>query len=166
MVQLFSDYGSSNNSHVQYAGNGENTRAGTYNVNIAVSPLSGTIDGQNATVNGNMLTLNNSASKANGLQISYTGTTPTPAGTTFTLTRGIASLLESVTNSLMDPANGTVTVTENACQTSIDAYGKKLSDMQASIAQKMAAMQTQFQNMDSAVAKMKSLQSYLTSQGL
>jgi flagellar hook-associated protein 2 len=164
VVHLFTDYGSSTDSQLQYVGNSGTTQAGTYNVNIGVSPLSGTIDGQTATVNGNVLSLNNSASKANGLQMSYTGAAPPPAGTTFTLTRGIASLLESVTNSLTDPANGTVTVTENACQSSIDAYTKKLSDMQANIAQKMAAMQTQFQNMDTAIGKMKTMSSYLTSQ--
>ena len=167
VVKLFTDYGSSSDSQFSYVGNGENTASGTYNIVLSQlggsgQNIAGTIDGQTATGNGNTLTLNNSASQANGLQISYSGSNST-ASTTFTLTRGIGSLLESLTNSLTDVANGTLTVTENGLQTSIDSYTKKISDMQDSITQKMAAMTTEFQNMDTAVGQMKAMQSELSS---
>ena len=167
VVKLFTDFGSSSDNQFQYVGNGENSASGTYNVLLSQlggsgQNIAGTIDGQTATGNGNVLTLNSTASQANGLQIRYSGSNPT-ASTSFTLTRGLGSLLESLTNSLMDPANGSLTVTENGLQTSIDSYAKKISDMQDNITRKMAAMTTEFQNMDTAVGQMKAMQSELSS---
>ena len=168
VVNIFADSGSSSNTDFQYSGFGSKTKAGTYAITLSQlsgsgQNIAGQIDGYDATGSGSYLTLNNSASKADGLSVLYTGTNSS-ATTSFTFSRGLASLLDSLTTQLTDSVNGSVTLQQNACQTGIDAMTKKISDTQTNIDQKMASLKTQFENMNSAVAQMQQMQSYLSSQ--
>lgn len=166
VVNLFANSGTSSNGQFSYLYSNNNTVAGTYNVSVTSDGsgnVTGTIDGYSGTGSGDTLLLENSSSKANGLGITYTGTATSASGT-FTFTRGIASLLDNVINSLTDSVSGTVTVTENSMQTQIDRLTQKLSDMQTQIDNKMATYKTQFQNMDTAVGEMNSELSYLSTQ--
>ena len=168
VVNLFSDSGSSTNLQFQYSGSGTATLSGPYEISISQlggseQNIAGQINGYEASGSGNYLTLSNSASKADGLSVLYTGTT-VPASTTFTFSRGIASILSNLTNQLTDSVDGTVTLQETSVQTSIDAITKKISSTQDNIDHKMATLKAQFIAMDSAVAQMQQTMSYLSSQ--
>src|SRR5208283_1158359 len=111
---------------------------------------------------GNVLTLNNTASGANGLEVSYTGTTA-PASATITVNRGIASLINGLVSGFT-AVNGSVAAQTTGLQNSITGLNQQVSNMQANINQQMTNMQTEFENMDVAVAQMDEMQSYLTVQ--
>jgi len=168
VVSLFSDSGSSTNAAFQYAGATTTTQSGTYAMSVSQlsgtnQTLAGTINNQTASGNGNYLTLNDTGDPANGLSVLFTGST-VPSSSTFTFTRGIASLLANYTNQLSDSVTGTVTLQETATQSSIDALTTKITDMQNNINQKMDTMKTEFEDMNTAVAQMQQTQSYLSSQ--
>ncbi len=163
VVNLLSDSGAGTNSSFQFSYSGRATVAGTYAINITQPPLAGTIDGFAATVNGNVLSLSNSASGANGLAVTYTGTSASDT-TSFTLSRGIASLIDSAIYSMTDASNGQLTLQQNASQSVIDSVNSKITNTQDQIDQKMAQLQKQFEAMDAAVTKVQSMASYLSQQ--
>ncbi|MCE5335708.1 MAG: flagellar filament capping protein FliD [Desulfobacteraceae bacterium] len=167
IVALFSDTAKSSDDNFSYSYSTRDTLSGTYSVTInqltsGSNYISGTIDGYDATGYSNLITLKNSESGANGLQVCYTGST-VPATATITVTRGLASLLETALYNMTDSISGSVSTMEEGMQTSISKLYNKVSDMETRIAAKMAALTKQFQNMDTAVAQMQSMQSYISS---
>ena len=109
------------------------------------------------------MTLNNAASGANGLAVSYTGTT-VPAGATVTVNRGIASLIDGLVNTFTNPKNGTVTDEQNGLQGDISQLNQQIDTMQSNITMQINNLQTEFLNMDTTVASLDSMQSYLSYQ--
>ncbi len=168
VVNLLSNSATCSNSQFQYVYSNSNTQSGTYNINISQlsgtgQNIAGTIDGLDASGSGNVLTLNNAASNANGLEISYTGTT-VPASATVTVNRGIASLIDGLTSEFTNSVTGTVTAQETGLQNTITSLNSTVSQMQNSINQQMATLQQEFITMDTTVASLDSMQSYLTTQ--
>ncbi|MFZ2448698.1 MAG: flagellar filament capping protein FliD [Syntrophobacteraceae bacterium] len=168
VVNLFIDSGASADSSFQYEYSGRKTVSGTYAINITQlsgtgQDVAGTIDGYDGAGSGTLLSLVNSASHANGLGISYAGTTA-PASTSFVFTRGIASLLESASYQITDPTYGEIDIQKRAAQTQIDQMTDKITSTQTQIDQKMAMLKTQFEAMDAAVTELQAMQDYLDSQ--
>lgn len=169
VVKLLSDSGTSDNSQIQYVYSARSTQSGTYAVDITQlggtnQNIEGTIGGAATGGSGNYLTVTDTTSKAYGLEIEYTGSTLPTTTAHITVNRGIASLFESLLNSFTDSVNGAVTLQENGLQTNIDALNTKVTNMQSNIDDKMAALKTQYVNMDTAIAQLKSTQSYLSTQ--
>jgi flagellar hook-associated protein 2 len=167
VVNLLSDSGVSSNSQFQYVYNSRATQSGAYSVYVSTPPgtgqnIAGTIDGQTASGSGNVLTLNDTASGANGLEVSYTGTTA-GASATITVNRGIASLINGLVSGFT-AAKGTIATQTTGLQNSITQLNQQVSNMQANINSQMSIMQMQFENMDTVVAQMDEMQSYLTAQ--
>ncbi len=168
VVNLLSDSAVTSNSQFQYVYNNGQTQSGTYNINITQLPgtdqnIAGQIDGYDASGQGNVLTLNNTASNANGLEVSYTGTS-VPASATITINRGIASLIDSLVQGFTYPSTGAINIAENGLQNQITSLNQQLSNQQNIINLQIANLTQQFQNMDTAVAQMNQMQSYLTAQ--
>jgi flagellar hook-associated protein 2 len=167
VVNLFSDSGVCSSSQFQYVYNTSDTQSGTYNIDISQlsgtdQNIAGTIDGLDASGSGDVLTLNNTASGANGLEVSYTGTT-VPASATITVNRGIASLINGLVSGFT-AVNGMVATQTTGLQNSVTQLNQQVSNLQANINSQMSTLKTQFENMDEAVAQMDELQSYLTIQ--
>ncbi len=168
VADLFSDSATTSNSQFQYVYNNGLTQSGTYSIGVSQAPgtgqdIVGQIDGQNAVGSGNTLTLNNPASNANGLQVSYTGTTA-PASATITINRGIGSLIDSLTNQFTDPASGAITVQENGLKSSISGLNTQATTLQDGINSQISNLQTEFETMDTTVASLDQMQSYLSTQ--
>lgn len=168
VVNLLSNSASCSNSQFQYVYSNSSTQSGTYNISVSQlsgtnQNIAGTIDGYTASGSGNILALNNSASNANGLEISYTGTT-VPANATVTVNRGIASLIDGLASEFTNSTTGTVTAQETGLQNQITSINGTISQMQNSINQQMATLQQEFITMDTTVASLDSMQSYLTTQ--
>ncbi len=168
VADLFADSSSTSDSQFQYLYDSSNTESGTYSINITQlsdtgQNIAGTIDSYDATGQGNILTLNNAASGANGLAVSYTGTT-VPAGATVTVNRGIASLIDGLVNTFTNPKNGTVTDEQNGLQGDISQLNQQIDTMQSNITMQINNLQTEFLNMDTTVASLDSMQSYLSYQ--
>ena len=168
VVNLLSDSGVCSNSQFQYVYSNSNTQSGTYNIDISQLPgtdqnIAGTIDGLAATGSGNVLALDNTASGANGLAVSFTGTS-LPASATITVNRGIASLMNDLVSGFTNSSNGTVASQQTGLKNTITGLNNQVSNMQSNINQQMTTLQTEFENMDVAVAQMDQMQSYLTDQ--
>ena len=168
VVNLLSDSATCSNSQFQYVYSNSSTQSGTYNINISQlsgtgQNIAGTIDGYTASGSNNILALNNTASNANGLEISYTGTT-VPASATVTVNRGIASLIDGLANEFTNSTTGTVSAQETGLQNQITSINGTISQMQNSINQQMATLKQEFITMDTTVASLDSMQSYLTTQ--
>ncbi len=168
VVNLLSNSATCSDSQFQYVYSNSSTQSGTYNINISQlsgtgQNIAGTIDGYTASGSNNVLALNNTASNANGLEISYTGTT-VPASATVTVNRGIASLIDGLANEFTNSTTGTVTAQETGLQNQITSINGTISQMQNSINQQMATLQQEFITMDTTVASLDSMQSYLTTQ--
>ena len=168
MVNLLSDSATTNNSDFQYVYNNGSTQSGTYTITVSKAAgtnqnIAGQIDGYDAVGQGNVLTLNNSASNANGLEVSYTGTT-VPASATITINRGIASLIDNLVNQFTDPVSGAITIQKNGLQSNITQLNNTVSSMQSNINQQISNLTAEFENMNASVAQMDQLESYLTYQ--
>jgi flagellar hook-associated protein 2 len=168
VANLLSDTATCSNSQFQYVLDGNSTQSGVYDIHISQlsgtgQDIAGTIAGLDATGSGNILSLSNSASPANGLEISYTGTT-VPADATVTVNRGIASLIAGLTSEFTNSTNGTVTSQETGLQSNVTSLNSTVSQMQNTINQQMATLQQEFITMDTTVASLDSMQSYLTAQ--
>lgn len=167
VVRIFADSGISNNNDLVYFYSTRETQTGDYSVTITQaagsgSSVAGTIDGIAGYGEGDILKMQDSSSNAYGLQIRYMGTSA-PAFATFSFTRGIASLIESQAYALTDYIDGTVTLQEKSAQSAIDKLKEKITATEERIDQKMNLLTKQFQAMETALSKLQSLQSFLSS---
>ena len=159
---IFQDSGTTSNSMFQYVSNTSTTQSGTYTISLS-SASSGTIDGQAATVNGNAWGLSGSTSGANGLEVSYSGGTY-PASATVTVSRGIASLFNELVNTYTDPVSGIITAEDSGLNNSVTGLQQQMTDMQNNINQQMQTLSQEYQNMNTTVAQLDQMQSYLSAQ--
>ncbi|MGC8494101.1 MAG: flagellar filament capping protein FliD [Syntrophobacteraceae bacterium] len=162
VTQIFQDSGTTDNSLFQYGGNTSSTLSGTYAVSFS-SASGGTIDGQAASGSGNILSLTGSTSGANGLTVSYSGSTY-PAGANVTVNRGVASLLSSLVNAYTNATTGIITTQDNGINNSISGLQTQITNMQANIDQQTASLTQEYENMNTTVAQLDQMQSYLNTQ--
>ncbi len=124
--------------------------------------VAGTIGGVAAQGTGQILKITNTTSAAYGLQIRYTGTSTGDVGD-FTFTSGVANQLEKQLYQWMDSVSGSLTIHKNSIQSKIDRYDDRIASTEELIDTKMAMLTKQFQNMESAISKLQSVQSYISS---
>jgi len=168
VVTLFAGGASSSSSQIQYVYSNSSTEAGTYTVIFTQAEgtdtsVAGSIDGYAASGSGDVLSLSNSLSGANGLEVNYLGTyVPTTA--TITISRGIATLLSSLTDGFTNSTDGTITLVEDGLTSNIGQLATRISQMQSQIDMQISNLTVEYEDMDTYVASMNALQSYLTTQ--
>lgn len=160
--KLFAADWSSTNSNLSYIYHTNDTQAGTYNINITgTSPLSGYfVTPGDATGNGQ--NLSGISGAATGLLVAYTGTATGAVGS-LTLTFGIAELLDRSLYHVTDSVDGTVVNKKETIQDQIENMDEAINRMEDRLDQKMAMMERQFIAMESALSKLQSQGSWLTS---
>jgi len=136
---------------------GLNDASQVYGVNVA-----GTINGAAATGNSQSLTLDADGNSADGLSILYTGTNA--SSTTFNMTLGIADLLERQLSLITDADNGYVGFKQTSLRDRIEAFETQISRMEALLERKREAMINRFVRMETALSKIQSQGSWLSSQ--
>ncbi len=125
--------------------------------------VAGTINGEAATGSGQMLTLSSTSSNnAAGLSLLYTGSGTT--STTFTLTVGIAELLERQLGFITDSSDGYATFKQTSLGDRIDDYTDRIEDMEDLLARKMESMINQFVAMELALSQISSQSDWLSGQ--
>jgi flagellar hook-associated protein 2 len=162
VANLFQNSATSSNSLFNYVYSSSSTKSGTYDVSLT-SSSEGTIDGQTAKVNGNLWSLSGSTSGAKGLGLTYTGST-FPASTSITVSRGIGSLLSDLVDTYTNSVSGIITSQNSGINNSITGLQKQVSDMQDNINQQMDTLTKEYQNMNTLVAQLDQMQSYLSTQ--
>jgi flagellar hook-associated protein 2 len=153
-------YGSGHAMNVSESGGaslGINSINQVYGLNVA-----GTINGIAATGIGQTLTLKSSGNNADGLSVMYSGSTPTSS--TFTLTLGVADLLNRQLAFITNSTDGYVSFKETSIQDSIDAYTTQISQMETLLSKKQQDMTNRFVAMEVALQKMQAQSSWLNSQ--
>jgi flagellar hook-associated protein 2 len=160
---LFVTSTSSTNSAVTYIDHNYKTQAGTYNINITgVSPVAGYFSAAgDASGSGEYLT--GISGNAQGLVVRYSGTGIGSIGS-FTLTYGVAELLDRSLYQITDSTYGYLPDKQEAIQETINGYDETIATMEARVEKKMEELELRFIKMESALSSMQSLSSWLSSQ--
>jgi len=156
---LFAANWSSTNSDLKYVYHSVYTQAGTYNFQITgVSPVAGYFSTPgDASGSGNVLT--GISGNAKGLVVQYAGAATRAVGS-FTLTLGVAELLNRGLYQIIDSTNGFL---PNKLET-IQNYDEDIARMQARVDQKMADLERRFTAMETALSKLITQRDWLSGQ--
>ena len=125
--------------------------------------VAGTINGLDATGSGQNLVLDSDGNNADGLSISYTGTS-TIAETIFTLTLGMGELLDRRLGFITNTSDGYVTYKKTSLGNSIDSFETRIEQMEASLNRKMEMMINRFVAMELSLAKIQNQSQWLSAQ--
>ncbi len=161
--KLFAADWSSTNSQLTYLYHSYHSQAGTYNIQITgVSPVAGYfVNTGDATGSGETLT--GISGNAEGLVIRYSGTATGPVGS-FTLTLGVAELLERNLYQVTDPVYGYLPDKQETIQDAITNYDEDIATMESRLERKMQDLESRFIAMESTLSSLQSMSSWLTSQ--
>jgi flagellar hook-associated protein 2 len=125
--------------------------------------VKGKINGEAATGTGQFLMGNSGNATTSGLQIQYTGSTTGSNVGTISFTSGIGSLISNLVTQWNDSTNGLFTTENQSLTTQYNDLGTQITDLQAQATAQQNDLQTEFANMESAVASLQQQQSQLTS---
>jgi len=161
--KLFAADWSSTNSNLSYLYHTIDTKAGTYNVQITgVNPAAGYFETPgDAAGEGEFLKGING--NARGLVVRYSGTATGAVGS-FSLTYGIAELLDRSLYSITDSVDGTITHKKETNQNRIGHLKDDIETMKARLDQRMAELERRFVAMETAISALQSQTSWLTGQ--
>jgi flagellar hook-associated protein 2 len=161
--RLFAADWSSTNSNLIYGYHTIDTKAGTYNINISgVNPVAGYfVTPGDATGDGEYLT--GVSGDAKGLMIRYSGTATGAVGS-FTLSYGVAELIDRALYHVTDSVDGTISNKTETIQDQIENLNESISDLEDRIDQKMARLERQFIAMEIALSALQSQSSWLSGQ--
>jgi flagellar hook-associated protein 2 len=161
--KLFVADWSSNNSNLSYLYHTIDTRAGTYNIQItSVNPVAGYfVTPGDATGEGEYL--KGISGDAKGLVVRYSGTATGAVGS-FSLTYGIAELLDRSLYYITDSFNGTITHKQKTIQDTVDHLTDDIGTMKARLDQRMAELERRFVAMETALSRLQSQTGWLTGQ--
>ncbi len=152
---------SSTNSSLSYIYHTIDTKAGTYEVNIqSIGPVTGYfVTPDDATGNGEYLT--GVSGSAKGLTIRYSGTETGLVGS-FTLSYGIAELIDRELYHITDSVDGTIASKTETIQDTIKNLEEDMSTIETRIDRKMAELERQFVSMEMVLSTLQSQMNWLT----
>jgi len=167
VMELFLFRGKSDNSDITMTGFDSKTNAATYELNIDAS--GGTINsvtyditvdgvtttGKNAVVSGN------SIRTADGLRLFYSGDASAADTATVTTSVGIGAQFYFELDSILDEEEGTLTQAITDLETQSTSYEEKVDRIDERLARQREVLMDQFIAMESALARMKNIQSSL-----
>ena len=165
--RLFIAEGTSSTSNLKYITHGVKTTPGTYGVTITQAAstgvdVAGTINGEAAIGSGTTLT-GAPGTSIEGLAVSYSGTATGNVGNV-TLTLGVAEAFSRTLYNLTDSHGGYVAYKQTSLQTSMDNLDSKIKQMETRLDKRMETLTRQYIAMETALGKMQSLSSWLSSQ--
>lgn len=125
--------------------------------------VAGTINGVEATGNGQMLTLSGDEVSNSAKGLSLLITSPSPMTATLTYTKGAAATLRDLIDNLTS-TNGSITTAEKSLTDAIDDVDESIADMEERLALQEARLYSQFNTMESQLAKLQDQGNYLAAQ--
>ena len=167
VMELFLFKGTSDNSDVSMTGFSNKTGAATYDFNIdaAAGAINGvtyditvngvTTAGLTATVTGSSIVTED------GLRLFYSGDKNAADTASVTTTNGIGSQLYFALDSMLDDENGTLTQAIADLETQNTSYEEKVGRIDESLARQREVLMDKFIAMESALSRMKNIQSSL-----
>lgn len=167
VMELFLFRGKSDNSNVTMTGFDSKTNAATYEFNIDASggainsvtydiTVNGvTTTGKNAVVSGNTIRT------ADGLRLFYGGDKNAADTATVTTSIGIGAQFYFELDSILDDQNGSLTQAISDLETQSTSYEDKITRIDERLTRQREVLMDQFIAMESALARMKNIQSSL-----
>jgi len=132
--------------------------AGNFVVNGVVEPATGA---------GRTLTGNEGNHNTDGLQVKVTlapSQVTADSEGTVTITRGVASRLNALIDSMLDPKKGILTSLNNSLQDQLDSIATSLTNQQAAFDKQKDELTSRFADMESSLQKLQNTSSLLGSQ--
>ena len=161
---LFAANWSSTNGELSYIYHSVYTQAGTYDVQITgVSPVAGYFVSPGGDASGSGEALTGISGDAKGLILQYSGTANGAVGS-FTLTLGLAELLNRSLYGITDATYGFLPDKLETIQNTIDGYDEDIARMEAQVDQKMADLEMRFIAMETALSTLRSQSDWLSGQ--
>lgn len=169
VMELFMFRGKSDNSDLTMTNFSNQTSAGQYvfNIDASAGVINGvTYDlydtegnvvetGLNATVNGNSITT------ADGLRMFYSGDGNAADTATVNTSVGIGAQFHFEMDSVLDSEEGTLSQAISELETQNASYGDKVGQIDDRLARQREILMDKFISMESALARMKNIQSSL-----
>lgn len=163
LKKLFVADWSSTNSNLTYIYHTIDTQADTYNIQITgVNPVAGYFESA-GDAQGDGEYLRGISGDAKGLVLRYSGTATGEVGS-FTLTYGVAELLDRALYYITDSVSGTIANKEKTIQETISALADDISAMEDRLDRKMADLERKFIAMETALSTLQSQINWLSSQ--
>jgi flagellar hook-associated protein 2 len=167
VMELFLFRGKSDNSDVTMTGFDGKTNAATYEFNIDAS--GGTINSvtYDITVNGvtttgkNAVVSGNSIRTADGLRLFYGGDANASDTATVTTSIGIGAQFYFELDSILDEEDGSLTQAISDLEVQTTSYEEKVDRINERLTRQREVLMDQFIAMESALARMKNIQSSL-----
>ena len=167
VMELFLFRGKSDNSDLSMTGFDSRTPAATYDFNIDAS--GGTINGvtYDVTVNGvtttgkNAVVSGNSIFTPDGLRLFYGGDKNASDTATITTSVGIGAQFFFELDSILDEEDGTLKQEISDLETQSTSYSEKIDRVDDRLARQREVLMDKFIAMESALARMKNVQSSL-----
>lgn len=167
VMELFLFRGKSDNSDVTMTGFDNKTNAATYEFNIDAS--GGTINSvtYDITVNGvtttgkNAVVSGNSIRTADGLRLFYSGDANASDTATVTTSVGIGAQFYFELDSILNEEDGTLTQAISEIEAQNTSYEEKVDRIDERLTRQREVLMDQFIAMESALARMKNIQSSL-----
>jgi flagellar hook-associated protein 2 len=165
--KLFIAEGTSSTGNLNYITHGAKTTPGTYVVDITQAAsigvdVAGTINGEAAVGSGTTLT-GAPGTSIEGLVVSYSGAATGNVGN-LTLTLGVAEAFSRTLVNITDSHGGYVAYKQTSLQTSMDNLDSKIKQMETRLDKRMETLTKQYVAMETALGKMQSQSSWLSSQ--
>ena len=165
--RLFIAEGTSSTGNLNYITHGVKTTPGTYVVDITQAAstgvdVAGTINGEAAIGSGTTLT-GAPGTSIEGLVVSYSGTATGTVGN-LTLTLGVAEAFSRTLVNITDSHGGYLAYKQTSLQTSMDNLDSKIKQMETRLDKRMETLTKQYVAMETALGKMQSQSSWLSSQ--
>ncbi|NIY77792.1 flagellar filament capping protein FliD [Thalassospira sp. HF15] len=167
VMELFLFRGKSDNSDVTMTGFDGKTNAATYEFNIDASggvinsvTYDITVDGV-TTTGKNAVVSGNSIRTADGLRLFYGGDANAADTATVTTSVGIGAQFYFELDSILDEEEGTLTQAISELETQSASHEEKVERIDERLARQREVLMDQFIAMESALARMKSIQSSL-----
>ena len=124
--------------------------------------MAGTINGATAAGSGQTLSLSSASNNADGLSVTYTGTTTVTSN--FALTLGIGDLLDRQLGFITNSTDGYVEFKQTSLNDSITSYDTQIAQVNAFLDRKTETMINRFVAMELALSKIQSQSNWLASQ--
>ncbi|KJE36305.1 flagellar hook protein FliD [Thalassospira sp. HJ] len=167
VMELFLFRGKSDNSDVTMTGFDSNTNAATYEFTIDASggiinsvTYDITVDGV-TTTGKNAVVSGNSIRTADGLRLFYGGDAAASDTATVTTSVGIGAQFYFELESILDDEEGTLTQAISELETQTTSHEEKVDRIDERLARQREVLMDQFIAMESALARMKNIQSSL-----
>lgn len=167
VMELFQFRGKSNNSDIAMTGFGSQTNAATYDFTIDAAggvinsvTYDITIDG--VVTAGKVATVNGSSIETeDGLRLFYAGDKNAADTAQLTTTVGIGTQFFFELDSILDQDGGTLTQAISELESQNTSYGERVERLDSRLATQREVLMDQFIAMESALARMKNIQSSL-----